>query len=493
MALTEEDKQKLSDLLGEMPQILGSAAEMLAFKSASKVMLQGIQENSIAAAGAVVEVQKAVVEASKALGADFNKQLNLSIKLFKELSDQEKLGISLENIEAATNTIGQTFKNTAFETDDALTAMSTATARYANVLDKSQMANYIKTFAFQTGLGAKGAATFAGKMIDLSDSMGRPPGQLIKLSSELINTNIAFGSTDAAIARLALRTDKFAQSLGISSDKVKGLLGGMMTIGERQQTATRLSQIGGVIAQQTGQAIDIDIQGLMSPDPNRQLTAIKTTLKSLSGATRNVAGPQLRDLSLALTRVPSIGRQLGFQGIQAALADPTRIDELADAARARRGQVDAAAETATGFAGFFNRKGGMSSARVREFATIQARVNEAFAAKRLALGVQQVEAIAKAFDIKQTDIVGLARVSDQKMMDILQATSDFAKDAVSQLTSILLAYIQAMSAEGSNKVLLTAQVMAKIKNIVDQQATQAARRVTSSPGNRNAAPDRAGE
>ena len=454
-------------IAAQLPALAGQYAELKTFQKGMTLLTAGLKSNVSAVVGALVETQKASVEASKVLGAGFNAEVQRSLELFKELSGEKGLGIKLEDTKQAAFEIGKTFKNTAFETRDSMDTMSAATSKYANIVKTSDMAGMLKTFAFQTGMGAKGASSFAEKMIGLSDAMHRPPEQLLKLSSELINTNIAFGSTDDAVGRLALRTDKFAHSLGISAEKVKGLLGGMMTIGDRQQASARLSQIGMMVSQQTGQDVDVDIQGLLSSDPNVQLGAFKTTLKSLSKASRNLSTDQKRSLAYTLVQSTKGGAAIGYKGVQAALSDYTKIDKITDDAKARRDVADKAAESPGAFGGFFNKQGGLDDARVKEFATIAAKAEETFAAKRLDFVTNSLKTATNS----TKNLVELALIADKKSLEILSATSSFVGSTIQSLSNITHTFITALTAAGSNTVKQIAALTKLQEDIADLQRT----------------------
>ena len=478
----------------KLPDLAGQYAELKTFQKGVTLLTADLKSNVSAVVGAIVETQKASVEASKILGAGFNAEVQRSLELFKELSGEKGFGIKLEDTKAAAFEIGKTFKNTAFETRDSMDTMSAATSKYANIVKTSDMAGMLKTFAFQTGMGAKGASSFAEKMIGLSDAMHRPPEQLLKLSSELINTNIAFGSTDDAVARLALRTDKFAHSLGISAEKVKGLLGGMMTIGDRQQVSARLSQIGMMVSQQTGQDVDVDIQGLLSSDPNVQLGAFKRTLSSLSKASRNLDPSQRRALALSLVQSTALGRSIGFEGVQAALSDYTKIDKITDDAKDRRGAVDKAAESPGAFGGFFNKQGGLDDARVREFATIAAKAEEAFAAKRLDFVTDSLKTATNS----TKNLVDMALIADKKSLEILSATSSFVGSTVQNLSDITLTFIKGFTAAGGDTVKQVAALTKLQKDIADLKkttvtnATAIANRATTAPPGSRSSPQPGG-
>jgi hypothetical protein len=457
-------------IAAQLPALAGQYAELKTFQKGMTLLTAGLKSNVSAVVGALVETQKASVEASKVLGAGFNAEVQRSLELFKELSGEKGLGIKLEDTKQAAFEIGKTFKNTAFETRDSMDTMSAATSKYANIVKTSDMAGMLKTFAFQTGMGAKGASSFAEKMIGLSDAMHRPPEQLLKLSSELINTNIAFGSTDDAVGRLALRTDKFAHSLGISAEKVKGLLGGMMTIGDRQQASARLSQIGMMVSQQTGQDVDVDIQGLLSSDPNVQLGAFKTTLKSLSKASRNLSTDQKRSLAYTLVQSTKGGAAIGYKGVQAALSDYTKIDKITDDAKARRDVADKAAESPGAFGGFFNKQGGLDDARVKEFATIAAKAEETFAAKRLDFVTNSLKTATNS----TKNLVELALIADKKSLEILSATSSFVGSTIQNLSNITHTFITALTAAGSDTAKQIAALTKLQKDIADLQRTTVA-------------------
>ena len=448
MADKKTPEEILDALVKAAPKLAGAYAELKTFQIGVAKATAGIKENAIASVGAIMEVQKASVEASKVLGSDFNKEVERSIALFEKLSGEKGLGIALENTKKAAFSVGQTFKNTAFETDSALNTMSTAAAKYSNVLDQSKMIDYMKKMAFESNMGAEGASSFAEKMIHLSDSIGRPPEQLLKLSAELLNTNVAFGSTDDAIGRLALRTDRFAHSLGISADKVKGLLGGMMTIGDRQQVSARLSQIGMMVSQQTGHAVDVDIQGLLSSDPNRQLGAFKTTLKSLSKASQNLTTGQKQSLALSLVRSTKLGGAIGYEGVHAALSDPSRIDEMTDAAKARRDQIGLKGEGAGAFAGFFNKAGTMDDKRVRQFAETLAKANEFYTAKRFEVARQEITDISGALATTQS-LLDITLEADEKGIEALKTISAFVGETTTALLEIVSAFVKVMSSAAS--------------------------------------------
>lgn len=485
------DKTAAAAIAEKLPDLAGQYAELKTFQKGMTILTADLKSNVSAVVGALVETQKASVEASKVLGAGFNAEVQRSLELFKELSGEKGFGIKLEDTKAAAFEIGKTFKNTAFETRDSMDTMSAATSKYANIVKTSDMAGMLKTFAFQTGMGAKGASSFAEKMIGLSDAMHRPPEQLLKLSSELINTNIAFGSTDDAVARLALRTDKFAHSLGISAEKVKGLLGGMMTIGDRQQASARLSQIGMMVSQQTGQDVDVDIQGLLSSDPNVQLGAFKTTLKSLSKASRNLPTGQKQALALSLVRSTKAGAAIGYEGVHAALSDYTKIDKITDDAKGRRDVADKAAESPGAFGGFFNKQGGLDDARVREFATIAAKAEEAFAAKRLDFVTDSLKTATNS----TKNLVDMALIADKKSLEILSATSSFVGSTVQNLSDITLTFIKSFTAAGGNAVKQLAALTKLQKDIADLKKTTvtnataiANRAARLPPGGRTPAP-----
>ena len=444
MATTKTPEEILSDLSALIPTVAGEYAKLKTFQLGVAKLTAGIKNNAIASVGAIMELQKASVEASKVLGSGFNKEVERSIALFEKFSGEKGFGIALENTNKAANSVGLTFKNTAFETDTALDAMSAAVAKYSNVLDQSKMIDYMKKLAFESNMGAVGASSFAEKMINLSDSIGRPPEQLLKLSAQLLNTNVAFGSSDDALARLALRTDKFAHSLGISSDKVNGLLSGMMTIGDRQQVSARLSQIGMMVSQQTGHAVDVDIQGLLSSDPNRQLGAFKTTLKSLSKASQNLSTGQKQSLALSLVRSTKGGAAIGYEGVHAALSDYTKIDKITDDAKARRGAAGLSGTDAGSFAGFFNKAGTMDDNRVRQFATVMAKATESMTAMRFEAARTEAAGITKALTTTQS-LLDIALKVDEGGIKAMKTVANFVGTTTTALLEIVAAFTRAMT------------------------------------------------
>ena len=139
--------QVAAEVAKKLPELAGQYAELKTFQKGMTLLTADLKSNVSAVVGAIVETQKASVEASKILGAGFNAEVQRSLELFKELSGEKGFGIKLEDTKAAAFEIGKTFKNTAFETRDSMDTMSAATSKYANIVKTSDMAGMLKTFA----------------------------------------------------------------------------------------------------------------------------------------------------------------------------------------------------------------------------------------------------------------------------------------------------------------------------------------------------------
>ena len=461
-----QQHRQVAEVLGKAaefaPDVAKTVAELKVVEAAVSALSKGIKESKSVLAGAFVTVQKASVEASKVLGASYNKEIERTINLYKELSDVEGLAISYDQIKKATFEIGETFKNTGYESEAAMSAIERSVSRTGNVIESSKMVSFIKTFTFQSKAGAKEAAIFAEKMTALADAIGRPPETLVKLSAGLLNANVTFGATEDRVAALTLKTDRFAHSLGVSSDKIKGLLGGMLNIGERQQVAARLSQIGLMVSQQTGADVDVDIQGLLSSDPAVQLRAFRRTLKSLSRAQKDLPEASRRALVEAMMTT-KLGSALGRHGMQTAFSSPEKIDALTKAAAERRKP----GEDVAGGAGLRG-VGVMSPERLREFATLSARMSEKATAKRLALGTKIMKDTFKSVtdrNEKMSDIVGKI---DKKLSTAVSDFSVKVGEYTHSLTKVLILHAKSVAATPGEKRRLERELKGEIAKLERQ-------------------------
>jgi len=166
----------------------------------------------------------------------------------------------------------------------------------------------------------------------------------------------------------------------------------------------------------------------------------------------------------------ALGRSIGFEGVQAALSDYTKIDKITDDAKDRRAAVDKAAESPGAFGGFFNKQGGLDDARVKEFATIAAKAEEAFAAKRLDFVTDSLKTATNS----TKNLVDMALIADKKSLEILSATSSFVGSTIQNLSDITLTFITAFTAAGSDTAKQIAALTKLQEDIADLQRTTVA-------------------
>ena len=266
--------------------------------------LQNIQNLQVSLATTVGDQFKTAIEGVKDSFQDLN-------------SAGRMLGIGQEDIKNAFATTIESFKFTGEATD----GLAKKIAANSKVIEGTKLVAFTKDFALQTQLSAKQAELFGEKLTATAIKAGLPRDELLKLSQSLLTSGVTFGSSISQIETLTTRTTAFGRSLGVTGDAIRRQLGAMMTIGDRQQLAARLSQIGTMVG------ADVDVAKLMSADPAEQEEALRQTLNSFSQSYQQLQSPaQKRALMLTLSR----SLRLPAQAVQTALSKGVDISKAVE-------------------------------------------------------------------------------------------------------------------------------------------------------------------
>ena len=178
------------------------------------------------------------------------------------------------------------------------------------------------------------------------------------------------------------------------------------------------------------------------------------------------------------------------------MSDYTKIDKITDDAKDRRGAADKAAESPGAFGGFFNKQGGLDDARVREFATIAAKAEEAFAAKRLDFVTDSLKTATNS----TKNLVDMALIADKKSLEILSATSSFVGSTVQNLSDHNPRFYKEFHCCGRRYAVKRLAALTKLqKEVTDltkttvANATAIANRATTAPPGSRSSPQPGGQ
>ena len=281
------------------------------------------------------------------------------------------LGISFDQITSAVGGTNAAFKLTGIDSQlgvQGLKNLSLQIAENANVIESSKLIDFTKSLALQTRLGAQDAKLYGEQLIETAVRLGLPKAELLNLSQELLKTGVAFGSSSQQIEDLTFRSEALGRALGTTGTAVQRQLSGMMTIGQRQQLASRLSTIGSMVGAR------VDISKLLSADPEVQQAGITDALRSFSEQYQRIGTPaRKRALFFALSKT----LQLPAQAVQTALESGVDVNAaLEKLAEARR-----------------NSEQGISDRTRQIFTKMTTRLDQLVESLRMQAGVAQLEVL----------------------------------------------------------------------------------------------------
>ena len=360
---TVEEQQALKQALRE---VAIAAAEV-------EVQLKGVDlalgaVGRTQAAATLKELQGIQIDLAKSIGDQAAPALERIKKTFEDVNSASRnLGIGQADIAKAFGTTTESFKFTGLAAE----TVARSIAANSKVIEESKLISFTKDFGLQAGLAATQAAKLGERLTATAIKAGLPRDELLKLSQGLLNSGVVFGSSISQIESLTTRTTAFGRALGTTGDAIRTQLGAMMTIGDRQQLAARLSQIGSMVGAQ------VDVAKLMSADPAEQEEALRQTLSSFSQQFQQLQSPaQKRALMLALSKT----LRLPAQAIQTALTKGVDISKAVE-------DVNKAREAS---------QKGIDDGLRRQFRTTEEALNQFVAVLKQQRGLIQMEALNMA-------------------------------------------------------------------------------------------------
>lgn len=341
------------------------------------------------------QLQEAQVDFAKSLGVDGVAAAERAKNAFADFNGVARnLGLTFNEVNKAVKEFDASLKFTPAASklsQQAFLDLEKRIASNSKVIEDSKLIEFTKDFSLASEVGTTRAELFGEQLVQTAIKVGLPREALLNLSQDLLRTGVVFGSSIKDIQELTFRTEAFGRALGTTGDAIKGQLGDMMTIGQRQQLAARLSQIGTMVGAR------VDVAKLMSGDPAVQQEAIQDTLRSFSQQYQQLVSPeQKRALFLALSRT----LRLPPQAVQRALQSGVDIDKAVTEINKARAQADK----------------GIDDATRRQFRTLAEAIDGLKSEMRLRAGEEQLIALNRAVAViaKNSDIqVNAAKESER--------------------------------------------------------------------------------
>ena len=417
MATFEELFQKFVKIAPDLNRVAG---ELKALEVSVNVINQSLENSSVKILGYFNEIQKLQKEAVLEIGfMDFDNQIEASIELFKELNKAGKeYAITQENINKTQFDLSAAFEATGINLGD----LTKQVAQNSNLVERSKLVQFVKDLSFQQRQGSKIAGQFTDKLIGLSLALKRPPAELINLTQGLLNSNATFAQSDKALERLAIRSSEVGRRFNTTSDSLNKALDATFTIQQRQQQASRISQIAGRLN------IAPDTSGLLSSDPEVRQKAIVKIISEINDRAKNLS-PSMRQALVAALGTTVVGTALGTKGLRS--LGQRDFDLRAVEARAR------------GAAGVQD----VDAARRRAVTTAE-RLDIRVRAKSLERAQEQLRAAQKA-GVTSTDkmtkaTVKLADITEKTVTELSKTAGGLAASATT-LVSVVVAFMASMS------------------------------------------------
>lgn len=382
-------------------------AALLAIESSQKLLNVVFKEG----VGALNTLETAQLELTKQLGEEAPAALNVAKTAFHDFNNSARqLGLTFDSVRVAVGATNAALKFTPIEAAEGaagLQLLARSVAENANVFESTKLVDIIKGFTLQTKAGADSSRLFSEQLIETAVRAGLPRESLVGLSQQLLNTGVAFGSTLGDIQRLTFQTEAFGRALGTTGDAIRGQLSDMMTIGQRQQLAARLSQIGTMVGAR------VDISKLLSADPTVQQEGIREALQSFSQQYQQFAAPeQRRALFLALSRT----LRLPARAIQTALESGADVSGALDKLAEKRAESEAGISEQT---------------RIR-FTKLTQRINELINAMRLQAGEAQLEVLRTTTN----KLVNNSNTGNELLEDLNDNMTEFMRLMTKALKSV---------------------------------------------------------
>lgn len=281
------------------------------------------------AAFAQETLQNSQVEFAKTMGADYAAAMDRATTAFTNANNEfAKFGVTQKEAFSAFKQLLPALKFTPAAVGvKNLKDLEIRLARNAKVIEDSKLIDFTKNVSLGTQMATKDAMLFGEQLVETAFKMGLPRDTLLNLNQDLLRTGITIGQTQDRIEGLTLRTEAFGRALGTTGKAISAQLGSMMTIGQRQQLAARLSQIGTMVG------ATVDVAKLMSADPAQQEEALQETLSSFSAQYQMLQSPaQKQALFLALSR----SLKLPAEAVRNALESGVNIKDALSAAEKAR-------------------------------------------------------------------------------------------------------------------------------------------------------------
>jgi hypothetical protein len=336
------DSNKVKEFAGALKDAAKRTLELRGALAAITISQAAFNKVLPQAKQALDDIQQTQVDFTKTLGVDGVDAANRSIEAFKEFNTVAKsFGLTLSEVNQAVKNFDASLKFTpasAKLSEQAFESLEKRIASNSKVIDESKLVQFTKDFSLASEVGTTRAEMFGEQLVQTAIKAGLPREALLNLSQDLLRTGVVFGSSIKDIQELTFRTEAFGRALGTTGDAIKGQLGDMMTIGQRQQLAARLSQIGTMVGAR------VDVAKLMSGDPAVQQEAIQDTLRSFSQQYQQLESPeQKRALFIALSRT----LRLPAQAVQNALQSGVDIDKAVTEINKARAKADKGIDDAT--------------------------------------------------------------------------------------------------------------------------------------------------
>jgi hypothetical protein len=432
------DSNKVKEFAGALKDAAKRTLELRGALAAITISQAAFNKVLPQAKQALDDIQQTQVDFTKTLGVDGVDAANRSIEAFKEFNTVAKsFGLTLSEVNQAVKNFDASLKFTpasAKLSEQAFESLEKRIASNSKVIDESKLVQFTKDFSLASEVGTTRAEMFGEQLVQTAIKAGLPREALLNLSQDLLRTGVVFGSSIKDIQELTFRTEAFGRALGTTGDAIKGQLGDMMTIGQRQQLAARLSQIGTMVGAR------VDVAKLMSGDPAVQQEAIQDTLRSFSQQYQQLESPeQKRALFIALSRT----LRLPAQAVQNALQSGVDIDKAVTEINKARAKADK----------------GIDDATRRQFRTLTEAITGLQKQLELSTGQAQINALNKGVAAlvdnasKQTNTI---KQFDENMMKYTNTMAEVGKasaDAVLKLAGALGGDIASKAVSAGKKLL----------------------------------------
>tara|TARA_R100000234_G_scaffold23310_1_gene13281 strand:+ start:7960 stop:9348 length:1389 start_codon:yes stop_codon:yes gene_type:complete len=307
--LPPDDNQKaaLNALAASIPALARVNTELKATRGFLNTIGQDIETSSLKVLSFFNEIQELQKKAVKEIGfTDFNTQIDRSINLFKELnSETNDFAILQENITQTIFDLSAAFEATGIN----LGNLDKGIAANSNLVERSKLVDFVRDLSFQQKEGSQIAGQFTNRLIGLSVALKRPPAELLNLTQGLLSSNATFAQSERVLERLAIRSTEVGRRFNTTTDSLNKALDVTFTIQQRQQQASRISQIAGRLN------IAPDTSGLMSSDPETRQRAIVKIISQLNQRAQSL-NPSMRAALVAALGQTVIGTALGPKGLR---------------------------------------------------------------------------------------------------------------------------------------------------------------------------------